>query len=233
MKTRANQDELFLWKCLIRCQQRGKQWRLWPPNKSAHIFVKIELFDILSKARRIPIKQFDFWDNSELYSRCHKKCGLNKKPEIPKRSTDVQFFDFPISAIAVCLLVCKNLCRQICLKFIAARWKILQMSGLEASVTDPRGLLELSPSLNTSQSQSAKKARNLITVILFFYLLVVQWGPCAYVIVHTILPPKPVSLRIGLGVKPKWLPLNFGYHDVMRTSPIGSYERTWPSTASS
>ena len=54
-------------------------------------------------------------------------------------------------------------------------------------------------------------------------------GQCEYVIpfhtissvvVHTILPPIPEILWIELGGKPKWLPLNPGYHDVMRTSPI-------------
>ena len=45
---------------------------------------------------------------------------------------------------------------------------------------------------------------------------------CEYVIVHIILPPSPVILWIELGGKPKWPPLNTGYHDVMRrvTSPI-------------
>ena len=47
-----------------------------------------------------------------------------------------------------------------------------------------------------------------------------QWGLCEYVIVHTILGGSPVILWISLGGKPKWLPLKFGYHDVMRTSPI-------------
>ena len=46
-----------------------------------------------------------------------------------------------------------------------------------------------------------------------------QWGLCAYVIVHIILPPSPVILWIELGGKPKWLPLNSGYHDVMCTAP--------------
>ena len=51
-----------------------------------------------------------------------------------------------------------------------------------------------------------------------------QWGLCAYIIVHTILPPSPVILWIEQGGKPKWLPLNIGYHDVMRTAPIvGQY----------
>ena len=36
-----------------------------------------------------------------------------------------------------------------------------------------------------------------------------------YVIVHTKLPPSPVILQIELGGKTKWLPLSFGYHDVM------------------
>ena len=40
--------------------------------------------------------------------------------------------------------------------------------------------------------------------------------------VHTILPPSPVILWIKLGGKPKWLPLNSEYHDVMCTSPIVS-----------
>ena len=31
---------------------------------------------------------------------------------------------------------------------------------------------------------------------------------------------SPVILWISLGGKPKWLPLKFGYHDVMHTSPI-------------
>ena len=48
----------------------------------------------------------------------------------------------------------------------------------------------------------------------------VQWGLCEYVIVHTILGGSPVILWISLGGKPKWLPLIFGYHDVLRTSPI-------------
>ena len=47
-----------------------------------------------------------------------------------------------------------------------------------------------------------------------------QWGLCDYVTVHTILPPSAVILWMELGGKPKWLPLKFGYHDVMRTSPI-------------
>ena len=47
-----------------------------------------------------------------------------------------------------------------------------------------------------------------------------QWGLCEYVIVLTILGGSPVILWISLGGKPKWLPLKFGYHDVMRTSPI-------------
>ena len=44
-----------------------------------------------------------------------------------------------------------------------------------------------------------------------------QWGLCEYVIVHTIWGGSPVILWISLGGKPKWLPLKFGYHDVMRT----------------
>ena len=46
-----------------------------------------------------------------------------------------------------------------------------------------------------------------------------EWGLCTYVIVHIILPHSPVIWWIELGGKSKWLPLNFGYHDVMRTAP--------------
>ena len=51
---------------------------------------------------------------------------------------------------------------------------------------------------------------------------VILWecGLCEYVIVHMILGGSPVILWISLGGKPKWLPLKFGYHDVMRTGPI-------------
>ena len=48
-----------------------------------------------------------------------------------------------------------------------------------------------------------------------------KWGQCQYVIVRTILGGSPVILWISPSGKPKWLPLKFGYHDVMRTSPIG------------
>ena len=48
-----------------------------------------------------------------------------------------------------------------------------------------------------------------------------NWGGlCEYVMVHTKLPPSPVILWIDLGGKPKWRPLNSGYHDVMRPGPI-------------
>ena len=47
-------------------------------------------------------------------------------------------------------------------------------------------------------------------------------GLCEYVIAHTILPPSAVILWIELGGKSKWLPLNFGYHDIMHTAPIVS-----------
>ena len=47
-----------------------------------------------------------------------------------------------------------------------------------------------------------------------------KWGLCENVIGHTILGGSPVIPWISLGGKPKWLPLKFGYHDVMRKSPI-------------
>ena len=38
---------------------------------------------------------------------------------------------------------------------------------------------------------------------------------------------QPVILWILLGGKPKWLPLNFGFNDVMRTAPIVQKENRW------
>ena len=46
------------------------------------------------------------------------------------------------------------------------------------------------------------------------------WGLCEYIIAHTNVPPNPVILWIELGGKPKWLPLIFGYHDVMHTGTV-------------
>ena len=39
-------------------------------------------------------------------------------------------------------------------------------------------------------------------------VVVMQWGLCEDVIVHTILGGSLVILWISLGGKPKWLPLN-------------------------
>ena len=47
-----------------------------------------------------------------------------------------------------------------------------------------------------------------------------EWGLCAKVIIHTILPSSPDILWRELGGKPKWLPLNSGYCGVMHTTPI-------------
>ena len=54
-----------------------------------------------------------------------------------------------------------------------------------------------------------------------------RWSLCSYVIVHTILLPSPVISWIELRCKPKWLPWNFLYHDVMRTAPIGRFFPYW------
>ena len=50
--------------------------------------------------------------------------------------------------------------------------------------------------------------------------MMINWGLYADIIVYGKLPPSPVSLWIELGGKSKWLPLNFGYNCVMRTTPI-------------
>ena len=64
-----------------------------------------------------------------------------------------------------------------------------------------------------------------ISLSLLFSPEEAKWALCEYVIVHTILGGSSVILWISLGGKPKWLPLKFGYHDVMRTSPIGEMSR--------
>ena len=51
--------------------------------------------------------------------------------------------------------------------------------------------------------------------LLLCYHSLLKWCLCAYVIVHTILPPSLVFLWIELGGKPKWRPLNFGCDDVV------------------
>ena len=50
---------------------------------------------------------------------------------------------------------------------------------------------------------------------------IIVWGNGAH-IRHSLrkIFSQPVILWIELGDKPKWLPLNFGYHDVMRTTPL-------------
>ena len=44
-----------------------------------------------------------------------------------------------------------------------------------------------------------------------------QYGLCKYIKVHTKIATQPVILWIELGGKSKWLPLNFGYNDAMRS----------------
>ena len=58
-----------------------------------------------------------------------------------------------------------------------------------------------------------------------------KWGLCEYVIAHTILGGSPVILWISLGGKPKWLPLEFGCLDAMRTSPIPKATISQPSNS--
>ena len=43
---------------------------------------------------------------------------------------------------------------------------------------------------------------------------------CGPYVSAAVVGGSPVILWISLGGKPKWLPLKFGYHDVMRTSPL-------------
>ena len=54
------------------------------------------------------------------------------------------------------------------------------------------------------------------------YLKNAKWGPCAYVKVNGKIATQPVILWILLAGKLKWLPLNFGFNDRMRTAPIAT-----------
>ena len=56
---------------------------------------------------------------------------------------------------------------------------------------------------------------------------------CAHIIVHTILPPSQVILWMETCGKPKWLPLDFGYHDVMRTDHTGFSARCFATRSRS
>ena len=56
-------------------------------------------------------------------------------------------------------------------------------------------------------------------------ILPAQWGlGCRNMHGSHKLPPSAVNLWMKLGGKPKRLPLNFGYHDVMRIGHIAQYE---------
>ena len=44
---------------------------------------------------------------------------------------------------------------------------------------------------------------------------------------HFKLPPRSGHFVIELSGKTKWLPLNFGYHDVMRTAPSHLHGTLW------
>ena len=68
---------------------------------------------------------------------------------------------------------------------------------------------------NTSKHQSKKLCTELAKDTRCLAM-----GPVRIRSLHTFLPPSPVILWISLGGKPKWLPLDFGYHDVMRTTPL-------------
>ena len=75
-------------------------------------------------------------------------------------------------------------------------------------------------SLQKKKKDSAKILRIIVSALHW-------WGPMGAVrIRHSIreIAAQPVILWILLGGKPKWLPLNFGFNDVMRTAPIG---RAW------
>ena len=61
------------------------------------------------------------------------------------------------------------------------------------------------------QTRSRTRHRNLTRLV-------------SHILLTSLLPPSPFILWIELGDKPKWLPLNFGYHDEMRTGPISILE---------
>ena len=108
-------------------------------------------------------------------------------------------------------------------------------SKISPQFTDRRVRCKASKlALRKSHRSSFCSSKNLILIQHTDYQLLVfqthwsleEWGLCEYVIVHTILGGSLVILWISLGEKPKWLPLKFGYHDVMRTSTIGRWSLT-------
>ena len=48
-----------------------------------------------------------------------------------------------------------------------------------------------------------------------------DWGLCEYVVVNTILPTSPVIFLDRTGWQTKMATIEFGYHDVMCTGPLG------------
>ena len=70
---------------------------------------------------------------------------------------------------------------------------------------------------------SQSRMNELLTMKTDFSTLELRLAMGAVRIRHSIreFATQPVILRILLGGKPKWLPLNFGFNDKMRTAPIG------------
>ena len=78
----------------------------------------------------------------------------------------------------------------------------------------------------TSWSNLQLQNRMMVyTHVLGIVHVLLQWG--LYICAEKTslftrnLRPSQVILWLELDGKPKWLPLNFGYHDVMRKGPIG------------
>ena len=104
-----------------------------------------------------------------------------------------------------------------CTRLYTACIPVFNNVDANCNVSHPMGLAAFFVS-----AQTVLQSRPISVAIYFWYIWYKRWGPCEYVIVHTVLPPSPVILWIELGGNPKWLLLNFGYHDVMRTRPIYS-----------
>ena len=75
-----------------------------------------------------------------------------------------------------------------------------------------------------SRVSSSWRNDSLYVVFLF---LVTNRALCVYIIVHSKMPSSQAILWIELGGNPKWLLLNFGYHDVTRAAPTTPSNNAW------
>ena len=138
-------------------------------------------------------------------------------------------------------MYCTSLYRKLALRsnfdghFIPTSWMIFSHTVFTSLSQGPKSHFRqrscVSPTVMPQLEQEERQLyKRLDTRSIFFSFLINnpvvlsfvchKLGLRTFVIVHTILPPTAVILWIELGGWLKWLPLNFGYNDVMHTAPI-------------